>query len=122
VSKPRFLVDENLHQVIVAGVRRYNGAIDILHVGDMNAPPIATSDPDILDYCARTQRILITENRKSMPALVTALQQDGKHHSGILKVRKGRKRDIGGIVDTVTLIWEIEGAEDYLDREEWIPF
>ncbi len=122
MSKPRFLVDENLHRAIVAGVRRYDAAIDILHVGDASAPPIGALDPDILDYCAHTQRILVTDNRKSMPGHVATLQQAGQQHWGILKVRKGRKRDIGGIVDTLTLIWELEEAKDYLDKEEWIPF
>jgi hypothetical protein len=37
-------------------------------------------------------------------------------------VRRGRKHDIGGIIDSLTLIWELEEAEDYLDKVEWIPF
>jgi hypothetical protein len=56
-------VDENLQRAIVTGVRHYNSTIDVLHVGDANAPPIGTLDPDILDYCSQTQRILVTENR-----------------------------------------------------------
>lgn len=122
MSKPLFLVDENLSRAIVDAVRRYNGAVDILHVGDIGAPPIGTLDPEILDYCSRSRRILVTENRKSMPDHVAALFQSGGHHAGILKVRRGRKHDVGGIVGVLTLIWEVEEAEDYLDREDWIPF
>ncbi len=48
MSRPRFLIDENLaRQAIMDGVKRHNAAIDILHVGDANAPDINTLDPDI---------------------------------------------------------------------------
>jgi hypothetical protein len=57
-----------------------------------------------------------------MPAHVAALHQSGRHHFGILKVRRCRKRDIGGIVDTLALIRELQEAEDYLDQDDWIPF
>jgi hypothetical protein len=40
----------------------------------------------------------------------------------MLKVRKGREQDIGGLVESLILIWELEEAEAYLDREQWIPF
>ena len=57
-----------------------------------------------------------------MPGHVADFYQAGHSHWGILKVKKGRKRDIGGIVKTLTLIWEVEESENYLDAEEWIPF
>jgi hypothetical protein len=60
MSKPRFLVDENHQRAIVVGVRHYDSAIDTVRVGEMGAPTIGTLDPEILDYCAQSQRILIT--------------------------------------------------------------
>jgi hypothetical protein len=58
--KIRFLVDENLWPELVAAVRRYNPAIDILRVGQPGAPPLGTLDPAILVYCEAEQRALVT--------------------------------------------------------------
>ncbi|GAB4193944.1 MAG: hypothetical protein Fur006_39340 [Coleofasciculaceae cyanobacterium] len=65
--KIRFLLDENLSKQIKDAVLRLNEAIDILCVGDADAPPLGTLDPDILSYMELSQRMLITDNRKSMP-------------------------------------------------------
>ena len=65
--KIHFLLDENLSKQIKGTVLRLNEAIDILCVGDADAPPLGTLDPDILSYLELSQRMLITDNRKSMP-------------------------------------------------------
>ena len=123
MTKARFLVDENLaKRAIVEGVRQHNTAIDILHIGDVGAPAEGTLDPEVLTYCMQTRRILVTGNRKSMPLHIAEIFSAGKHHWGMLKVRKGRERDIAGLVESLILIWELEDAEAYLEREEWIPF
>ena len=48
--KVRFLLDENLSPKLKTSVLRLNPAIDILRVGDAEAPPLGTLDPDILRY------------------------------------------------------------------------
>lgn len=121
MTKPRFLVDENLDLAIVTEIKRRNRAIDILHVGDAGAPPFRTPDPVILAYCESTGRTLVTDNRKSMPAHVAEMYAEGHRHWGILKVRGGRKADLGGIIEAIELIWALEEAEDYVDRDAWIP-
>ncbi|MHC5671974.1 hypothetical protein [Nostoc sp.] len=60
-------------------VLRLNPAIDILHVGDAEAPPFGTLDPDILRYMKLSQRILVTDNRKSMPEHLAEHWRDGGH-------------------------------------------
>ena len=63
----RFLIDEDLSPDYVRELRRYDAALDVLRVGDVGAPPFSTLDPDILLYCEREQRALVTENRSTMP-------------------------------------------------------
>jgi hypothetical protein len=48
--KVRFLLDENLSPPLKIAVLRLNPAIDILRVGESNAPPLGTLDPDVLLY------------------------------------------------------------------------
>ncbi len=65
--KPRFLLDENLSPRFKLAVSRLNSKIDILRVGDPNAPALGTLDSEILIYLQQSRRILLTDNRKSMP-------------------------------------------------------
>ena len=48
--KVRFLLDENLSPRLKVAVLRLNPAIDILRVGESNAPTLGTLDPDVLRY------------------------------------------------------------------------
>jgi hypothetical protein len=46
---PRFLIDENMRRRrLLAAIRQYDAAIDVIAVGDPRAPPMGTLDPDIL--------------------------------------------------------------------------
>ena len=65
--KVRFLLDENLSKQIKFAVLQLNPSVDIVCVGDPNAPTFGTLDPEILNYTEKSQRILVTDNRKSMP-------------------------------------------------------
>ena len=86
---PRFLLDENLSPEIVLGVRRRDGSVDIVHVGESGAPGRGTLDPEVLLYCERERRALITNNRKSMLGHLVDFAADGRHHWGIFQVRDG---------------------------------
>lgn len=66
--KVRFLLDENLSPKLKLAVFRLNPQSDILRVGDSGAPAFGTLDPDVLMYLEREQRILLTDNRASMPS------------------------------------------------------
>lgn len=120
--KPRFLIDENLSREIAAGVRRHDSSIVILHVGDPGAPPVRALDPAVLEYCEREHRILVTKNRKSMPGHIADHIRAGRQFWGSLSVKKGRENDIGGLIESLVLVWEIQDAEEYVGMRDWIPF
>ena len=117
--KVRFLLDENLSPRLKVAVLRFNPAIDILHVGDADAPPRGTLDPEILHYLELSQRLLITDNRSSMPEHFEAHYGDGGHIWGLLWVRP--ETQIGELVREIFLVWEASEAEEWLDRLDWIP-
>jgi Domain of unknown function (DUF5615) len=60
--KVRFLIDEDLALGYVTELGRHDGALDVLRVGMAGAPPFSTPDPEILLYCERERRALITES------------------------------------------------------------
>ncbi len=58
--KISYLLDENLSPRIKLAILRHNNEIDILRVGDENAPSLGTSDPDILLFLEKSRRTLVT--------------------------------------------------------------
>ncbi len=58
--KIRFLLDENLSPKLKFAVLRLNPAIDIVRVGDPDAPLLGTLDPELLRYLEVFQRLLVT--------------------------------------------------------------
>lgn len=119
VESPRFLIDENLSPDIATGVTDRNPAAGIRHIGGPGAPPRGTLDPEVLAYCEHEHRVLVTNNRKSMPGHLAALHAQGRHHWGIFEVRD--ENAIGEIIEELLLIWGATDASEHLDRVRWIP-
>ncbi len=118
--KVHFLLDENLSPRLKVALRRLDARIDVLRVGDDGAPPLQTSDPDILHFLARSHRLLVTDNRSTIPEhLITHYAREGESHWGILWVRPGTS--LGEIAANLHLIWLASEAEEWLDRTDWIP-
>src|SRR5215212_11297285 len=101
--KVRFLLDENLSPQLQAGVRRRIREVDILRVGDRGAPPLETPDEEILRYLEGEQRLLVTNNRTSMPDHLVAHHGAGGHHWGLVWIRPGAR--LGQVIESLTLIW-----------------
>lgn len=117
--KVRFLLDENLSPKLKTSVLRLNPAIDILRVGDAEAPPLGTLDPDILRYLELSQRILVTDNRKSMPEHLEEHWGDGGHIWRLVWL--GSSGNLSIWAETIYLIWEATEPEEWIDRLDWIP-
>ena len=116
--KIRFLFDENLDPRFLRTMQRHYPAIDVLRVGDVGAPSLGMSDPDILLFIETHHRILVTDNRKSMPGHIQAHWQAARHHWGIFIVDKNiaYKR----LADALFVYWDSSELEDWQDQIEWI--
>jgi hypothetical protein len=117
--KVRFLIDEDLSPDYVQQLQQYNPAIDVLRVGHSGAPALSTLDPELLLYCEREQRALVTENRATMPGHERDHLTAGRHHWGIFKLRRGH--GFGVYLAELRLIWEASEAEEWLDQSRWLP-
>ena len=116
----RFLLDENLSPDLKISLLNLNHNLDILRVGEPDAPPLGTLDSEILDYVESSQRLLVTNNRRSMPKHLQDHWDKGGHIWGLLWLRKSANLKIW--VEELHLIWEASEAEEWLDRVDWIPF
>lgn len=118
--KIRFLIDENLPPRLKVAVLRLNPAIDILRVGDPDAPSLGTLDPDVLSYLESSQRLLVTDNRKSIPGHLEEYWATGGHTWGLVWLRPGST--LSSWAETLFLIWETTEAEEWIDKLDWIPY
>jgi hypothetical protein len=118
--KVRFLLDENVSPRLKTALLRLEPAVDVLRVGDPGAPSRGTTDPDILRYLEVSGRMLLTSNRKSVPAHIEAHWAGGGHLWGVLWVRPGTP--IGRLAQELHLVWEASEAEEWVDRLDWVPF
>ncbi|NER37791.1 MAG: hypothetical protein F6J93_28170 [Oscillatoria sp. SIO1A7] len=118
--KVSFLIDENLSPDLKMAVLRLNPTIDILRVGDTGAPPLGTPDPEILQYLELSKRLLVTDNRKSIPGHLEAHWANGGRIWGLFWTRPGSS--LGDRAQELFLIWEVSEAEEWIDTLDWIPF
>lgn len=118
--KVRFLLDENISPRTKLALLRLGPDIDVVRVGDPGAPLLGTIDPDILSYLDKSQRLLVTDNRTSMPAHLQSHWAADGHLWGVLWVRP--RTSVGRLAQELYLIWDASEAHEWIDRLEWVPF
>jgi predicted nuclease of predicted toxin-antitoxin system len=62
----KFLTDENFNEKILMGLLRRNPELDIVRVVDVGLE--SASDPEILEWAAKEERILLTHDKRTIPA------------------------------------------------------
>jgi hypothetical protein len=117
--KPRFLLDEHVNRAIQRQLRRLDAAIDVLAIGDPEAPPAGTLDPESLVWLETHGYILVTENRSTMPGHFADHLSVGRYVPGIFWLRSGVR--LGRLIEELYLIWVASTAEEYQDTTLFIP-
>ena len=80
----RLLVDHNFNGHIINGLRRREPALDLLHVRDIGLA--AAPDPEILEWAAGQDRVLLTHDRRTIPAFAYARSSAGQPMPGVFLV------------------------------------
>lgn len=118
--KIKFLLDENLSPRLKIAVLRLNPEIDILRIGDPSTPALGTLDPEVLQYLGLSQRLLVTDNRASMPKHLEEHWQNNQQIWGLFWISS--TTTIGKIAEELIMIWETSEAEEWINVVDWIPF
>lgn len=71
----RFLTDEDLRGPIITGLRRRVPTIDLIRVVDVGLG--GRPDPEVLNYAAETERVLVTQDVSTMVAYVAQRIENG---------------------------------------------
>ena len=120
MSQVRYLIDESLRLSTVAAMRRIEPSLDVHRVGQAEMPPFGTPDPDILAFCEKSDRLLVTLDRASMPTHIAEHLAAGGYTAGVLLVTPGCS--FRQLLDDLLLIWSCTAAEEWHDATHYLPF
>jgi len=119
MSSRRYLIDENTTPALADQLRRRQPDLQVFSVGDEDAPPKGTLDPEILLWIEKHKFTLVTRNRKSMPEHLRDHLASGHHMLGILTLRP--QTSLGEIIEDLLLIWELADEDEYQDQIVHVP-
>ena len=114
--RPRFLADADFNQKIVLGLRRREPSVDILdaHKGGV----VGVHDSDVLRIAAEFARILVSHDRKTMPAYFARFCSE-RSSPGIIIV--SQDLGIGAAIEDLLLIWATTDAEEWAGNIGFVP-
>src|SRR5262245_45590944 len=120
----RFVLDEHLRGgALWQAVRQHNAAgvdvIDMTRVGDPADLPTGTTDPDLLLWAEREDRILVSLDKRTLAAHLAAHLQAGHHSPGVLLLRPASTT--AQVLVALVLIAHAGDPVNYRDRIEFIP-
>lgn len=119
MSKVRYLLDENVNRAVQRQLSRLAEGIEVLAIGDPEAPPKGSSDPEILEWIERHGYILVTENRRTIPMHLREHWAKGRHVPGIFFLRPFAS--LSAIIEDLYLIWLVADAEEFVDQTIYLP-
>ena len=118
-----FLLDEHLGGPLWQAILRHNlggvNTLDVVRVGDHPALPLSSDDSEILLWCEREGRILITEDRHTMAGHLRSHLANGRHSPGILILRM--RQSIPDVVDSLVLIAHAGEPNEFADAISYFP-
>jgi hypothetical protein len=119
----RFLLDEQIHRTVWTTIVRHNllgkDALDVVRVGSSDAPPYGTLDPDLLLWAEREGRIILSEDKSTMPGHLANHLAAGQHSPGIMMLR--RHVYLSDLVDFLCLAAYASDPSEWKDRIAYVP-
>ena len=116
MANVQFQADADLNQAIVTGVIRRRPNINFQTATEADLEGL--KDSEVLALSARQQRILVTHDRRTMPAEFAEFIV-GNQSSGVLIV--SRKTALETVIEELILIWSVSTTEEWINRIAKIP-
>lgn len=113
----RFQADADLKQAIVTGTIRRQSSLDFQSA--YAAGLEGKKDQDVLTIAAREGRVLVTHDRKTMPAEFGQFIVS-QTSAGVLIV--SQNLSTSDAIEALILVWEASTAEEWVNQIMSIPF
>jgi Domain of unknown function (DUF5615) len=114
--KPRFLADADFNQKIVFGFRRREPSVDFQTAHQ--SALAGRTDSEVLSIAAHSNRILVSHDRKTMPAQFARFTV-AQSSPGLIIV--SQDTDIGAVIEDLLLIWTASTLEEWQDTIGFVP-
>jgi predicted nuclease of predicted toxin-antitoxin system len=112
----KFQADWDLDGRVLRGLRRIAPEIDMRTAS--NAGLEGLEDPEVLRVAAASSRILVSQDRSTMPGHFRRFVA-GSESPGVILVRAAVP--IGVVIEELLLIWAASEPEEWKNRLVWIP-
>jgi hypothetical protein len=107
--RPHFQADADFNHKIVRGLRRREPSVDFLSAQEGGV--VGVPDPDVLRIAAESDRVLISHDRKTMPAHFAQFREK-RESPGLIIV--SQHLDIGAAIEDLLLIRADTEAEEWV--------
>lgn len=112
----RFQADADLDGRVIRGLRRAAPGVDIRTANDAGLAGL--KDPKVLQIAADSGRILVSQDRRTMPLHFTRYVA-GAQSPGVILLREAIPISIA--IEELALIWNASEATEWTNRLVWIP-
>jgi predicted nuclease of predicted toxin-antitoxin system len=112
----RFQADADLDGRVLRGLRRAAPEVDIRTANDAGLAGL--KDPQVLQIAADSGRILVSQDRRTMPLHFTRYVA-GAQSPGVILLREAIPISIA--IEELALIWNASEATEWINRLVWIP-
>lgn len=110
--KLKFQADADLDGRVLRGLRRATPEIDFRSAADARLAGL--DDPQVLKLAAIEGRVLVSQDRRTMPGHFHQLLGSGANSPGVILLREGTS--IATAIEDLTLIWAASEAEEWVNR------
>jgi predicted nuclease of predicted toxin-antitoxin system len=114
----RFVADENVRGQVIRGVLRLQPELDLVRAIDVDLG--STPDPEILEWAARHERILLTRDSASMIAYIRErIANELKMPGAVILRDRASNRDQ---IDAILLVAFASEPYEWNNRLEYLPW
>ena len=119
-----FLLDEDTHGGLAEAFRRRVRlgtlpAVDVIRVGDLGGPPAGIKDPELLIWAEEHDRVIVSNDKRTLPSHLQNHLASGRHSPGILFAKPGTS--IAQLIDELVLISVACTPDDFRDSYQFLP-
>lgn len=113
----QFLADENFSGHVLRGLRRREPSLNVVRVQDLGLTGL--SDPDLLDWAARHERIILTHDVNTMIGFAYKRVEAGASMPGIIEVQ--RTITPGQVIDEILVLAQATFPNELEGRVIFLP-
>lgn len=113
----RFLADENLDNRILRGLLRRQPNLDVVRVQDLEIA--GATDDTVLAWAASSRRILLTHDRRTIPAYALERIRRDEPVAGVIVIPD--RISIGSAIDDLLLLAEATTEQEWIDQIVQLP-